>query len=118
MPTAYVVTSKDNPRVQYDNVTVTDTVQYSVDFTPWQDDNDAITGVTWAIESGQAGLGATTFNAGVSTALISFPQAGRSLISAVALTATRSKKIWLNVVAHDELNSIYDDGYFTNGLGP
>lgn len=118
MPTAYVVTSKDNPRQQYDTVTMTDTVEYSVDFTPWQDDNDPITAVTWKIESGQAGLGATTLNAGVSTALISFPQAGRCLISAIATTATRSKKFWLNIMSRDELTSIYDDGYTVQGWSP
>ena len=74
---------------------------FEIDFTQWQDDNDTITGVAWLVGAGQASLGTPTFANGVTDVVISFPQAGRSLISATAVTATRTKTIWLNINSHD-----------------
>ena len=92
-----------------------DTVKYQFDFTGWQDDNDVITGITWTVESGQASLGTETLTAGVATVLVSFSEAGRSVISAVATTASGiTKKVWLALRCYD-LNLVFDDywGYYT-----
>jgi len=117
MPTNFVVTSKDNPRQQYDEVSKNDSVKYTIDFTPWQDDNDTVTSITWTLESGQASIGTPSTTAAVSSCVISFPQAGRSMISVLATTATLTKKYWMNIMAYDEKLSIYMDGYYTNGIG-
>lgn len=117
MTFSFVVTNKGNPRQKYFNVEKGDQEQFQIDFRPWQDDNDTITSVTWKVESGMAGLGTQTFNGGIASAILAFPQAGRSIVSALAQTATRSKKMYLNIDAHDETLSIYMDGYYTLGYG-
>ena len=111
MSTAFVVTSKDNPRKFYDSVSKGDVVAYRFDFTPWQDDNDTITSVTWTLESGQASISGETLISGVADALVSFPQQGRSVISVLATTATAAKKVFISIEARDEALEYTEDGY-------
>lgn len=111
MSTNFIVTSKDNPRKFYDVASKGDTIKYQFDFTPWQDDNDTITSVTWTLESGQATISNQVLTAGVATALVAFSQDGRSVISVTATTQTTVKKTYLCIRSRDEAFDFTEDGY-------
>lgn len=101
MSTDFYVVAKAKPDRFQDNVSKGDAVTYSVDFTPWQEENSNITSVTWTSGSGQAAISGQVLTSGVATALITFSQAGKNLISVLATTATQKKKVWLEIYAED-----------------
>lgn len=111
MSTDFVIATKDNPPMFYDNVSKGDAVTYTFDFSPWQDDNSAITSILWTIESGNAEITNQTFADGVASALVSFPDETRTTISVLATTTQERKKVWLNVVAKDQMINYPFDGY-------
>lgn len=115
MSTQYVVTSKLNPARFLDKVSKGDAVTYSFDFSPWQEDNHTIVGTpVWTVESGYASVSGQAIVAGVTTALVTFNQAGRSIISILASTTTEKKKIWLEVYAEDQFLALDDYGLMNN----
>lgn len=109
MTTNFVVTAKLPTDRIYDVVSKGDTVKYQFDFTPWQEDNDTISSISWTVESGQAAVSNQTFLSGVSTALLAFPEDGRSFITVLATTPTVKKKLWLVVEAKDVM--LFTDDY-------
>ena len=109
MSTKFYVTSEDNPDKLFSRVNKNDAVTYSFDFRPWQEDNHTITSVTWTLEAGNASLGTPSTTSGVSTCLVTFSNAGKSLISVKATTSTEVKKVFLAVLAKDELLAATDD---------
>lgn len=111
MPDKFYVTAKAKPDYFTDNVSKGDAVTYDFDFTPWQEDNHTITSVTWTVEAGNASVSGQNLTAGVASALISFPDSGRTLISVLAQTATEKKKIWLTAVAKDLTGGPTDYGF-------
>lgn len=84
-----------------DVVSIDDAVRYEIDFTAWQEDNSAITGAVWAVEHGSVGVTEETLSNGVASALVTFNDQGRCLISILASTATEKKKVWLEIRAKD-----------------
>lgn len=108
----YVVTAQAKPDHYYDNVSKGDVTAYTVDFTPWQEDNHTITSVTWTLEAGNGAISGAALVSGVASALFTTSDTGRSLISITANSATEKKRIWLEVLAKDV--GIYTDDY---GLG-
>lgn len=111
MTTDFVVATKDNPRKYLDNVAKNDAVTYKFDFGPWADDNHPIISVTWSLQTGNAAISNQALVNGVASALISFPQYGRNMISILAASAYETKQVWLYVVAHDEQYELTLDGY-------
>lgn len=109
MTTNFVVTAKQTSDQFFDVVSKGDTEKYQFDLTPWQEDNDTISSVTWTVESGQAAVSGQTFLSGVASALLSFPEDGRSFISVLATTPTVKKKLWLVAEARDV--KLYTDDY-------
>lgn len=107
MATSFFVTANETPSRFYDRVNDGDAVTYSFDFRPWQDDNATITGVTWALEAGNAVVGTATTTSGVSTSTVTFSDPGKSLISVTAATASAQKRVYLEVVAKGD--GITDD---------
>lgn len=110
MSTSFTITTKTRVDVLRDNVSVGDVVDYDIDCTPWQADNATITSATWALESGNAAIASSTLVAGVASALVTFSEVGRVLISILLATATgQKKKIWLEVRARKP--DVYVDDY-------
>ena len=68
------------------------------------------TAVTWAVEGGNATISGQSLADGVASVLASFPDVGRSVISALADTGGAKKKIWLEIVARDRNAPPYDYG--------
>jgi len=101
MSTDYTVTAKGKPDIFYDNVSIGDAKSYAFDFTPWQEDNNTITSVTWVIEQGAPAINNQSLSGGIASALMTFSQSGKSLVSITADTGTEKKKVWLEVNAKD-----------------
>lgn len=99
MAVNYTLASKTRVDVYKDRASEGDAKTYQFDLTPWQADNSTITGVTWNVESGSAGISNQQLVAGVASALINFPTWSRVLISLQIVTANEAKKIWLEVAA-------------------
>ena len=108
MSTDFVVTAKSNPERFQHNVSIDDAVTFSIDFSPWAEDNSEIDSVTWVSETGQIGISNQALNNGIATALLTFSQSGRSMVSVLATTANEKKKVWLDLRAKD-LKWHYDD---------
>lgn len=110
MSTAFTITAKGRPDIFSDNVSMGDEVTYSIDFTPWQEANHTITSATWTVEAGNAAVSGDALTSSVATAQVTFSDAGRSLISVLAATATEKKKIWLDLRATDRNCGVVDYG--------
>lgn len=102
MTTSYAVTAKIiNDRFQ-DNVSKGNAETYEFDFSSWSEDNDPVTSVQWTLEGGQAGIASINFADQIASALITFNESGKSLISVTASTAAgRVRKLWLEIYAKD-----------------
>lgn len=110
MSTDLVVTAKNNPQRFQANLSKGDAEAVEIDFRPWQEDNATITNVTWTLESGSAAISGQTLISGVASALLTFAEAGRSIVSILATTATAKKKVWLEVYARDQQLIVDDYG--------
>lgn len=111
MSTNFTVTALNNPERFQDKVSKGDAVTYEFDFTPWEEDNHTITNVTWTLESGTAAISGQNLTDGVATALLTFNDTGKSIVSVLATTATEKKKVWLEVLAKDQSLCVDDYGY-------
>ena len=73
----------------------------SIDYNPWADDNAAVSGVTWTIESGQATVVSNSLTANVASAVISTAESGNTMLKAVATDGTNSKAFYIRILAKD-----------------
>lgn len=112
MSVRFTLTSKTKVDVFRDTASIGDVVKYEFDCTAWQDDNDTITSVTWALESGQASIASQALSSGLVSGIVTLSQSGKALISLLLNTATRKKKIWLEIGVKD-LEMPADDYGFT-----
>lgn len=110
MSTQFTLLSKTRIDRFIDNVSLDDAVTYEIDCTPWEDDNSEITSATWTVESGQAAISGQSLTDGVVSALLTFSQAGKALISILLNTTTEKKKVWLEVYAKDIQGDMDDYG--------
>lgn len=102
MARTYVITAQHNPLDGFkDTLTKGDKRKYSFDFSPWAEDNNTISAVTWTVESGSATISAEALSSNVATALITVADTGRSIIKIAADTGTEQYIVWLNVFVRD-----------------
>lgn len=111
MSTTFTVPARAIKDVHNDNVSKGDANTYEFDFTAWQEDNSTITSVTWTVVSGSVSITNETLSSGVASALITFNNEGRALVSVLAETATEKKKVWLETYAKDMRISSDDYGF-------
>lgn len=109
MSTTFTLTSKTRVDTFKDTVSINDVVRYEFDLTPWQEDNDTVTSVTWTVHEGSVGVSGQALASGVASALLTFTQAGKCLIGILITTANEKKKIWLSVRAKDLQSDMFDD---------
>lgn len=102
MSTTFVVSAKNNPALYQLNVSKGDAEPVSVDFSPWEEDNATITSATWTLETGSAAISGTSLTNAVASALITFSDSGKNIISVLATTATAKKKVWLEFLAKEQ----------------
>lgn len=112
MSVAFTLAARSRVDTFKDRVSVQDVVEYLIDCTAWQEDNDTITSATWTAESGASGIANAAITAGVISALVTFNQSGKQLISILLNTAAGiKKKIWLEVYVKDQPLEADDYGY-------
>lgn len=78
-----------------------DIKKHSIDFSAWADDNAAVSGVVWTVESGQASISNETLANNVSQITITTTEAGYSSIKAVATDGTHSEAIYIKLRCKD-----------------
>lgn len=114
MATDFVITAKNNPQILRDVGMKDGATVYSLDFTPWQDDNGTITAVTWTVIAGSATVSSAALTSGVATALVTFGSEGGTLIQIKATTASSGIYIaYLDVLAKDPNSATEDSGLYT-----
>ena len=102
------MTSNPSPDAVEDRVSVGDVKKYEIDPAPWLVGKGTIESVLWHIESGFAAINDTGLSA-----LITFNQSGRTLITITITTSTgEKKKLWLKVRSVDR--NLYVDDYGMN----
>lgn len=102
----YVVTSAGKPDYFEDRVSVGDVVKYELDFSPWLEGKGSISDTEWTVHSGSVSVDEDD-----QSALITFSNAGKALVSCVVTTSTgEAKKIWLILKAIDR-KGIDDYGF-------
>lgn len=109
MPTFYITTENNNEIFR--DVTFKDSaLTYTFDFSPWAEENGTITTVTWTVKSGQATVSGTGLTNNVATGVITFSQAGGSLIQIKATNGTETYVAHLDVLAKDPQRGTDDYG--------
>jgi hypothetical protein len=113
MSVNFTLTSKTRVDTFKDVLSIGDVVKYSIDCTPWVEDNETITAATWTSLSGSVGISDEANVAGVVSANIAATQAGTSQVSILLETASGlAKKIWLNLRVKDQ--DVVGDDYGLN----
>jgi len=112
MATEFYITAENNPQ-KLSDVSFKDAVKsYSLDFSPWAEDNNTVTAVTWTVKSGQASVSGQALASNVATAQVTFSQEGGSLIQIKAETGTETYILYLDILAKDPDLSTDDYGVF------
>lgn len=109
MTTDFTLPTKTRIDSFKDIASIEDAVSYRFGCTPWQEDNAAITSVTWVVEYGGASISNEALASGIVSALVTFSQSGKVLISILLNTATTKKKLWLEIFVKDKPQYINDD---------
>lgn len=113
MSVNFILTSETRVDSFKDVLSLGDVVKYSIDCTPWVEDNEAITGATWTCLSGSVGISNQAVSNGVVSATIAASQAGIAQIAILLATASGlAKKIWLNIRVKDQ--DVVGDDYGLN----
>src|SRR3990167_6370836 len=95
----FIAEGRQHPRriLQYKG----DVKSHSFDFTPWADDNGALTTATWTVESGQVTLSSKTLASSVASALFTTTEAGNSLVTLSVTDGTHTEVVYIRVFAKD-----------------
>lgn len=113
MSVNFTLTSKTRVDSFNDILSIGDVVNYEIDCTPWVEDNEVITAVTWTNEAGSVGISNQANVAGVVSANITASQAGKAQVSILLQTASGiAKKIWLGLRVKDR--DVVGDDYGLN----
>lgn len=111
MATDFTVAASGNPQLFRDVGFKDGAIRYAFDFSPWEEDNGAVTSVTWTVKSGSATVSADTLSSSVARALVTFGDAGGSLIQIKAVTAANGTYVaYLDVLAKDPNGGTNDYG--------
>lgn len=109
MAKSFVITAKNNLEF-FNSIEFIDGAEtYSIDFSPWVDDNNTISTITWTLKSGQVTISSKSLNDNVASALLTFSQSGGNLIQIKADSGTEIYIAYLSVFAKDLSNTFTDD---------
>jgi len=114
MSTDFIVTAKNIvDRFSHRNFEQ-DAGKFSVDFRPWNEDNEDITSVVWTSEYGPVSISSPILSAGVASAILTFSNAGVSVVSLKASGPTMTKKIIIKTRT-ESLTNLTDDYGLNDG---
>lgn len=106
----YVITSENNPQTFRDANNEGAAITYQFDFSPWSEENSAVTSVTWTLKSGQATIESETLSSNIATSLITLSQSGGALIEVRADTGTQIYVTFLDILSRDQNRVTHDYG--------
>jgi hypothetical protein len=101
MAKEYVIRARDNINSHKDQFNIRGKRTYSFDFTPWAEDNNTVTSVTWTSKHGQASITGQALASNVATAQIEATEDGRNLIEVLADTGTEKFSAYLDIFVRD-----------------
>jgi len=85
------------------------TIQY--DFSPWETDNGTVTSVTWTKLRGQASITNESLSSSISSATITTPESGSSMIKITAIAGNNIFVTHLRVLTKDPDRLYHYDDY-------
>lgn len=97
----YVITANNNQGIHKDRAYKDSVVTYQFDFSPWAEDNNSVSTVTWTSKSGQASISGEALASNVATAQVTFSEAGGNLIQVKADTGTEIYTAHLDILVKD-----------------
>lgn len=109
MAVEFVIPAKGDNRIYKDATYIGEANTYSFDFSPWAEDNNTVTGVTWTVDSGNGAISGEALSSNVATALVTTSTVGRTLIKVTATTGTEIYVAYLDILTKEPYNT--DDDY-------
>lgn len=106
----YFITADNNPRIFKDTDNKDSIKTYEFDFSSWEEDNSAVTSVTWEVQSGQASIGNEALASSVASAQITLSEVGGSVIKITAATGTQTYVTKLDILTKDPNRTVHDYG--------
>lgn len=97
MSNRFIVAENGNPGIFTDICGVGESRTYSFDFSPWVEDNAALTGVVWSVEAGGVTVGVPVLTGSVSSVLLSAPSSGNSLLKVTGSSVSAVRVVYLVV---------------------
>ena len=107
MTKTYTITARQNPNSFQDQFNVNGKRSYAFDFSPWVEDNNTVTSVTWSVKTGSAVITNKALSSDKATAQIEATTEGRSIIEILADTGAEKYSAYLDLYARDP-----NKGYF------
>lgn len=98
---SYVVTANRNRQIERMLAWKNGAEKVQFDFSPWVDDHETVTTVTWTLKSGQAAISGEALASNVASALVTTAEQGASLIQIKATAGTNIYVAHLVVWAKD-----------------
>lgn len=95
-----------------DNLSIGSARTYTIDLSPWAEENNNITSANWTVTNGAASVTNKTLSSNVVTALITFSNAETNLIKIELNTGTQKKIVWLTVRVYDPQSNYTSDYNF------
>jgi len=86
------------------------TETYTVDYSPWSDDNGTVTTVTLSLESGQASIGNESLTSNIKTFTIQTAETGASMLKLSATAGNNVDVMYLYVFSKDPIALTEDYG--------
>ncbi len=110
MSKQFFITATNNPQPIVDIAYKADADTYSLDFSPWCEQNHNLVSVTWEVQRGQAAVSNKVLTGNVATALITFSDASGNLIKVTATTSAEVHVVYLDILTKDLLQPDSIDG--------
>ena len=105
----FVIKAFDTQQTFKDNVSIDTARTYTIDLSPWAEENNNITTATWTVKSGAASVTNKTLASNVVSALITFSSAQNNLIKIKLETGTEIRIVWLDIHVFDPNTNFTSD---------
>jgi len=105
----FTISQDRNPETLNDLVQVDEAKTYTIDLTPWAQDNGDITAITWTIKAGTVTISDESLTANIASCLMTFTQSGNVRVQVKAQTSDDIHIINLGIAVKDR--SRYADDY-------
>lgn len=110
MSVDFYITARNNPMIFKANAVKGGAIDYTFDFSPWAEEHETVSTVTWTVKNGQAAVSGQTLASNVAQALVTTSEAGGSLIEIKAAGSTETFITHLDILAKDPNRNVSDYG--------